>query len=152
MAKAHNRRSSPPRLKRGNDSIRHIQEMRAAFPGFSYQLGRDQSVTWRGEFQPNPSSDSYRLKVVYGRWGPPKVFVVNPCLPLNAPHRWPDKSLCLYWHREWWWSDSESISQTIMPWTALWLEYYEIWKVIGTWLGPSSHEEFPVSNHDARTN
>jgi hypothetical protein len=67
----------------------------------------------------------------------------------DAPHRWPDGSLCLYWPKEWRWTGSESITSTIVAWTALWLEYYEIWQTLGVWLGPSSHDEFPEEKDDA---
>lgn len=138
-----------PKLNRGNNPLKHIGEMRAAFPDFACQVGRDRTVTWEGDFQPNPSSPRYRLRLIYERWGPPKVFVLHPALPENAPHRWPDGSLCLYWPKEWRWTDHESIPDTIMAWAALWLEYYEIWQTLGVWLGPSSHDEFPKEEDDS---
>jgi len=73
---------------------------------------------------------------------------VSPALPANAPHRYSDGRLCLYWPKEWRWSDSESIAATIMVWTALWLEYYEVWEAVGAWLGPSSHGVIPKENDD----
>ncbi len=53
-------------------------------------------------------------------------------------HRYPDGSLCLYWPDEWGWTARESLAATIVPWTAFWLYYYELWLVTGEWLGPSS--------------
>lgn len=35
------------------------------------------------------------------------------------------------------------IAKTILPWTALWLYYYELWLDTGKWLGPSSHTADP---------
>jgi hypothetical protein len=35
------------------------------------------------------------------------------------------------------------IATTILPWTALWLYYYELWLDTGKWLGPSSHATDP---------
>lgn len=122
--------------------------MRAAFPDFPYRIGRRRTVIWEGHFQPNPSSDSYRIQVVYGLSGSPKVFVRSPVLPEGTPHRWPDGRLCLYWPKEWRWKDSESIPETIMSWTALWLEYYEIWQRLEEWCGPSSHDPFPEEESD----
>jgi|SRR5690554_4565328 len=142
------RRGKPPRLGGGNNPLRHIPEMRTAFPIFTHRIGRDREVVWFGQLQPNADSGSYRIKVVYRLFGPPKVFVLSPAPPANAPHRYSDGSLCLYWPKEWRWSDSESIAATIMVWAALWLEYYEIWQAVGVWLGPSSHEEFPKENDD----
>lgn len=117
--------------------------MARAFPNFRPRVGRDRSVTWMGDLQPSPESASYRIRVVYERRGPPRVFVVHPRLELDAPHRWSDGSLCLFWPKEWRWTDGESIATTVVVWAALWLEHYEIWKEVGAWLGPSSHDEFP---------
>lgn len=138
------RRGRPAGFRtRGNAPVRHIPEMKVVFPDFVSRIARDGSVTWFGSFQPNPSSATYRLKVNYGLYGSPRVWVLSPELDADAPHRWPEGDLCLYWPREWTWSDRESIAQTIMGWAAIWLEYYEIWKVLGEWHGPSSHNEFP---------
>ena len=132
-------KATPRRL---NNPLRHIPEMRSAFPGFKASVGKDRTVTWIGELQPNPSSESYRLRVSYGLQGPPRVCVLSPPLEDHAPHRYPsDGSLCLYWPREWRWRDHESVSFTIVGWAALWLEHYEIWQVTGEWLGPTSHAE-----------
>ena len=54
-----------------------------------------------------------------------------------APY--PDGSLCLYWPHEWWWRSDCIIAETIIPWTASWLYFYELWLDTGEWLGPSSH-------------
>jgi len=143
MAYMNRPRGAPPRISSRNQPSRHIGEMRDAFPDFEVRIGRDRKVTWEGTFQPNPSSCSYRIQVVYGLRGRPRVFVLKPGLLSGAPHRWPDGSLCLYWPKEWRWRDSRSIPATIMVWAALWLEYYEIWQVLRVWLGPSSHDEFP---------
>jgi hypothetical protein len=35
-----------------------------------------------------------------------------------------------------------------MIWTALWLEYFEIWQETGEWLGPNSHDQ-PMEKRDA---
>ena len=106
-------------------------------------------MTWEGSLQTDPSSPAYTVRVVYRTRGSPKVFVARPRLPDTAPHRWPDGSLCLYWPKEWHWVDTEPISGTIMLWAALWLEYYEVWKALGIWMGPSSHDEFPKEDHDS---
>ena len=130
----------PPRP---NDPTKHIPEMRVHFPEFAFRVGPNRMVTWTGDLQPNPASPSYRIRVVYGLRGPPKVWVLSPQLRSDAPHRYPDGRLCLFWPMKWRWKDTESISLTVVGWTALWLEYYEIWQILGEWHGPSSHDEFP---------
>ncbi len=65
--------------------------------------------------------------------------VVRPQLVKGAPHLYADGSLCLYWPKEWQWAAHEAIAETLLPWAALWLYYYELWLDAGEWLGPSSH-------------
>ena len=114
--------------------------MRSAFPSFQYRLGRDREVTWYGTLQPSPSSPAYAIRIVYRKRGDPKVWVLSPRLVRRAPHLYDDGTLCLYWPKEWRWTDDQSIALTIVVWSALWLQYYEIWKLLGVWMGPSSHE------------
>lgn len=109
------------------------------FPGFVPRLGRNQSVTWTGTLQPGPESASYTVRMLLARSGVPRVFVLNPVIRPNAPHRYRDLSLCLYWPDEWRWTAGAQLSKTIVPWTAIWLWYYEAWLATGDWLGPSSH-------------
>ena len=66
---------------------------------------------------------------------------LDPPLDPKAPHLYKDASLCLYWPKEWRWTDDESLARTIVAWAALWLHYYEIWQLLGEWTGPSSHDE-----------
>ena len=41
------------------------------------------------------------------------------------------------------------IADTILPWAALWLVFYELWCDTGRWLGPSSHDQRPKEEHAA---
>jgi hypothetical protein len=68
----------------------------------------------------------------------PKVFVDSPEIVPNAPHRYSDRSLCLYWPEEFSWTSHQSLARTLVPWTALWLFHYEIWLSLGEWLAPES--------------
>jgi hypothetical protein len=47
-------------------------------------------------------------------------------------------NLCLYDWREMPWRTEMKIHETIIPWTAEWLVFYEIWKLTGSWLGAES--------------
>lgn len=121
-----------------NRPTSHIMRMRTHFPGFQARVQPGECVTWTGTLQPTEDSPVYRVRIVYRRYGPPKVFVVHPRVKPGAPHVYPGGHLCLYWPAEWRWADREPIAETIVPWTALWLFYYEAWLVTGEWLGPSS--------------
>lgn len=114
---------------------RHIRSM---FPAFRGTIGRGNAV-WRGTLQPQSSSPVYDIEIRYKDKRVPKVFVVTPTLAENAPHLYRDRDLCLYWPKEWRWGARQLIADTILPWSALWLFYYELWLDTGKWLGPSSH-------------
>ena len=130
------------------DPIKQIKPMKAAFPQFRHVVGRNKEVTWKGTLQPTPDSPVYTVRIVYMRKRAPQVWVLHPRLHENAPHRYKDKSLCLYWPKEWRWSARESIADTIVGWTAIWLYYYEVWLVTDEWHGPSSHMEPRVSGEE----
>lgn len=108
------------------------------FPGFTCRREHGLSV-WRGVLQPRPLSQKYRVAITYSFHSLPTVRVVAPSLHLKAPHLYKDKSLCLYYPKETPWKRDMLIAATILPWTALWLYYYELWLDTGKWLGTSSH-------------
>ncbi len=125
----------PPQLT----YAQQIGKLRKAYPGFRLRWKKGDPL-WEGSFQPRISSPSYRLQICYSSGSIPKVWVLSPALADNPPHVYGDGSLCLYWPKEWRWRDQEYIADTILPWAALWLYYYELWLDTGQWLGPSSHE------------
>lgn len=92
-----------------------------------------------GTLQPRVTSPAYCLRVSYRLGEIPRVRVLRPKLVDGAPHLYADGSLCLYWPKEWHWAPCEAIGETLLPWAALWLYYYELWLDTGEWLGPSSH-------------
>ncbi|HIK19294.1 MAG TPA: hypothetical protein IGS53_29005 [Leptolyngbyaceae cyanobacterium M33_DOE_097] len=108
------------------------------FPGFTYRRERGAGV-WRGTLQPRPLSQKYRVAVSYKLCSCPTVKVIAPILLPKTPHLWGDGTLCLFYPKESPWKRDMLIATTILPWTALWLYYYELWLDTGKWLGPSSH-------------
>jgi hypothetical protein len=117
--------------------------MKEYFPQFVYSPNRRGGLTWSGALRPTQESPYYSIQVVHDLGRVPRVFVKSPKLDEEAPHRYPDGSLCLYWPNQWRWSPKEFIAETLMPWAALWLYYYEIWLFCGQWCGPSSPHGIP---------
>jgi hypothetical protein len=117
----------------------HIQRR---FPGFSYSV-RNGLGLYRGFLQPRITSARYMVEVQYKLKEIPKVWALSPPLHPEAPHLYGDKSLCLYWPKEWKWTGDQILAETIIPWTGSWLYFYELWLDTGKWLGPSSHDTFP---------
>lgn len=113
--------------------------IRSKFAGFTHTRGANggESV-WHGTLQPSVGSPAYTVDVRYRVGSIPRVWVRSPLLRENAPHRYPDGHLCLYTPWEWNWLDSDLIAETLLPWAALWLYYYELWVDTGKWLGPET--------------
>jgi hypothetical protein len=114
----------------------HIQNR---FPNFACRIQNGLGI-WRGYLQPRLASPNYLIEVQYQLNEIPKVWVLSPSLHPDAVHLYADKTLCLYWPKEWDWKGDQIIAETILPWTGSWLYYYELWLDTGKWLGPSSHD------------
>ena len=106
------------------------------FPQFKFSWHNGTGV-WLGPLQPNTMSVVYTVLIKYKLTAIPKIWVTDPVLEYDAPHRYKDRSLCLYWPREWHWSSDQKLSVTLIPWAALWLYYYELWMDTGEWLAES---------------
>jgi len=80
----------------------------------------------------------YRLKE-----GRPKVRVLSPLLRSRTgdgfiPHVWDYGAFvgpCVFFTKNDEWTTRKKIAKTIVPWTELWLFYYELWLGTGTWHG-----------------
>ncbi|MGG6264339.1 hypothetical protein ACQ4M3_00325 [Leptolyngbya sp. AN03gr2] len=119
-----------------------IAFMKLLFPNFQTRW-RKNLVTWIGEVQPDALSDSYRVKITYGLQQRPIVSVLKPALQADEhiPHLYRDSSLCLYRPSKGEWTHRRHIATTIVPWTVLWLYYYEIWQATKEWRGGGEHPD-----------
>jgi hypothetical protein len=111
--------------------------MRQLFPQFAYKAGQN---VWHGRLQPAEDSPAYRVKLEYKPGKVPKVWVLSPEVHPEAPHRYSDLSLCLYYPRYEEWHPGLFLAETIVPWAAEWLLYYEVWleDPLGRWFGPEA--------------
>jgi hypothetical protein len=75
----------------------------------------------------------------------PHVRILSPEIePSTKIHMYPTGDLCLYKPSEQPWMESDYIHEKIVPWIAEWLVYYELFKIIGQWLGPeATHDSGP---------
>jgi len=100
---------------------------------------RGNLIVCNGTIQPIDESDEYAVQIRYQQNGTPKVFIKKPEIePSTEYHMYPDGALCLYDHREQPWSNKLRIHETIIPWIAEWLVYYELWLLTGVWYGRSA--------------
>lgn len=126
----------------GERRRRFISEKRRIenhFPCFKCELRGKQLVCY-GQIIPSEGCEAYKIKIEYSEGGIPKVYVTEPHIEPNSKYHifMRDGDLCLYDHRESAWTVQMFIHETIIPWTAEWLVFYELWKLTGKWLGPEA--------------
>lgn len=103
------------------------------YPTFkNYKKGR-----WVGTLRPTPSSPIYTVAIVYMKFRP-RVYIISPEIDEYAPHLYPDNSLCLYHPSDQSYHENLFIADTIIPWTAEWLYYYEKWLEDEVWWAPEA--------------
>lgn len=107
------------------------------WPTFKRSGGARASV-WRGQLQPSPAAPRYTVLLSYTLGHTPTVRVEKPKLKPDAPHLYRGGNLCLYYPGDWLWHSGRIIADTILPWAASWLYFYELWLDTGEWLGPSA--------------
>jgi hypothetical protein len=122
-----------PRTRYPSPAVQNLR-MGQLFPGFHYSW---RTSTWTGYLQPSPSSSRYRVQIAFRGTGRPVVQVLEPKISDDAPHTYSDGSLCLY-YRDGTWTKAKMLAETILPWTAEWLYFYEYWLATGKWLGPEA--------------
>lgn len=109
------------------------------FPQFRRRNpGQPTAGIWEGTLQPSVESPKYVLRVVYTLNKHPCVKVISPKIREDAPHRFADGSLCLYYPDDGSWHSQAFIARTIILWAASWLYFYENWLKSGVWLGPEA--------------
>jgi len=107
---------------------------------------RREHLSWRFDVQPSVLSRTYGARIEYCQSDPPRIFIDEPDLHLLAkgrelPHTYSDHPprLCLYLPGAFEWSRSHRLDLTIVPWTALWLFYFEEWLWSNDWKGGGMH-------------
>jgi hypothetical protein len=114
-------------------------------------------LLWRFSARPTLFSRDYTARIDYWQGGTPRVFVEDPDLTALAegrrlPHVHQQKptQLCLYLPGAGEWTARMRIDQTLVPWTFLWLFYFEEWLDSDDWKGggvhPGDAESWPRCN------
>ena len=89
-------------------------------------------------------SKVYRIRMTYRLRSEPGVYVVAPLLQQRSPaesipHVYSGNRLCLFLPGIGEWRPTDSIAETVIPWTATWLFFYEVWLATGQWRGEGEH-------------
>ena len=121
-----------------------IRDIDKKFDDVSYTVNRGKIDVFI-RLQPTEGSLTYKIKIA-ARVGSTMVdvFVVDPNVTkltqkLNIPHLYKNGALCLYYPDYYEWNHTDSWADTLVPWSSLWLYYFEIWLATDEWLGGGIH-------------
>lgn len=138
----------PTRLARGRriTVAQQLMGLRRVCPDGCGGIIHVGELQWDYETQPTPISRVYMIRVRYRLEKSPEIFVISPNLRDLAngreiPHLYDQaqQKLCLYLPRRGEWSATKQLSDTVVPWTNLWLYYYEDWLQTNEWRGGGKH-------------
>lgn len=107
------------------------------FTGFRCAL-RNNVLECVGDITPSEHCATYRIAIRYKKDGIPEVRIRNPVIPQGIKgrvHIYDNGTLCLYDYREQPWQVTDNLHEKIIPWTAEWLVFYELYLMCGQWLG-----------------
>lgn len=110
--------------------------------------------TWRYSASPSPLSRDYDIRIEFKQGSVPEVFVDGPDLQALArgrriPHLYRQNPpwLCLYLPKTHEWQSWMLLDQTVVPWTAVWLFFFEEWLSSDDWKGGGVHPEGDNDRH-----
>lgn len=128
--------------KKKHDGGKHLARqkvmMQKYFPCFSCSL-KKRTLECIGGITPCEDCNAYVVRIILELGGVPRVKVLDPDIPWNKKiHQYGNRNLCLYDHRKQPWKAGDWLHEKIVPWTAEWLVYYELFLLTGDWLGPEA--------------
>lgn len=133
-----------------------VQEaaIKSQYPGFDTHL-QSHTLKVTGQLRPSPRSEPYTAKIHYGIEKGPEIWILQPKLVKNfrgdsIPHLYPDMRLCLYQPLYGEFRPFYLLTETIIPWTSLWLFHYENWQMTGGWEGGGEHPHTEATRLDTR--
>ena len=124
-----------------------IMGLKSKYGDVTHQIQKDhRCIDAYVTLKPTENSQSYKLRIstrvdsTIVNIFPVEPFIGREINGKKVPHMYSDGSLCLYYPDYDEWKYSDSWAETLIPWTSLWLYYYEIWLMTGEWLGGGVHE------------
>jgi hypothetical protein len=96
----------------------------------------------------------YKICINYENRYAPRVWIVEPDFSQERylPHVYKkhNNMLCLYHPDNFRWTQDKDIKQTIIFWTLLWIEFYEVWQETGIWFAPEAEHTQPKKEDEPK--
>lgn len=119
--------------------LHQIEFMKRSFPQFKARKIQGDQVEFTGSLNVNPRFPTYLVSILYRGHLKPLVKVLSPKLVPKPPHYYKEsESLCLYHPDNYNWQAGRILAREIVPWTAAWIYFYEVWLITGVWYGPEA--------------
>ena len=112
---------------------KHLLEKHYAF--LTVSVSRNLLIC-QGYCRPTELSTTYDYKIVYKIGNYPKVYCLNPIKYDDEIHMYLDNSLCLFYPKDFSWTNKSFLFNTILPWTHEWFVFYELYQITGKWHHP----------------
>jgi hypothetical protein len=121
-----------------------VLAMRSNYPQFNVKRKVRGELEFIGDLIVKPELPIYTISITYRGKLRPIVVVLTPPLVDNPPHVYPGKKdLCLFHPHNYNWTADKLIARNIVPWTAAWIYFYEVWLQTGIWYGPEADHNVP---------
>lgn len=137
-------------------AAQQVREVARKFPTLKLVHNFGWLIIWEGTLR--SFSAEYRIRIFWHRYWPedwklpvhrPQIFMIDPPMEDRpdgrVPHAYPgvrSRSLCVFDPAsEDDWDHSQSIADTIIPYTIQWLCTYELWHLTGDWNAPGRHPD-----------
>jgi hypothetical protein len=122
----------------------HVLRNNPICPGEGH--ARCGSMTWKYDVHPTLLSRTYTVQINYRVGKQPQILIRRPDLielagDRRLPHVYQQNPplLCVYRPTKGEWTSRMRLDQTIVPWTSLWLFYFEEWLASNEWKGGGEH-------------
>lgn len=124
--------------------VRQASEIKKHYPQTVWKCKRG-AIEVILTLKPTTTSITYTIKLCAKQHSTTvDIFVIEPKINFfengkKVPHLYPNGSLCLFYPPNNEFHYKNLWCETLVPWTSLWLFYYEVWKETGEWLGGGIH-------------
>jgi len=135
--------SSFYKFNKSIDYFKKIYTRLNFIPNSKLKIVNNDFFIWEYKYT-SKSSLNYTICLNHERYWTPRTWIVEPDFTNGYfPHVYKQQRnrLCLFHERDFTWSSDKDIIQTIICWSCLWIEYYEIYKILGKWVGPEAEHD-----------
>jgi hypothetical protein len=113
--------------------------MKFLYPQFKVSRKNSLEVEFIGTLTVKPTFPVYLVSILYRGALSPLVRILEPKLVESPPHFYKNTgSLCLFHPANYKWAGGKILAKDIIPWTAAWIYFYEMWLRKGIWYGPEA--------------